>query len=175
MMSLLSFVLMEFNPIKPDLGLIVWTTVIFLLFWILIGRTAFKPIANALKKREEDIQGALDEAKKAKEEMSNLKAANEKLLAEAREERSKMLKEAKETKNQIISDAKQAAKEEASKVMTQASLDIENQKKAALMEVKNEVGAIALSIAEKVIKKQLAGNAEQEDYVNALVNDVKLN
>ena len=174
-MSLLSIMLMDFNPIKPDLGLIVWTTAIFAIFWILIGRTAFKPIANALKKREEDIQGALDEAKKAKEEMSNLKAANEKLLAEAREERSKMLKEAKETKNKIINEAKQAAKDEASKVMTQASLDIENQKKAAMMEVKNEIGAIALSIAEKVIKKELSGNAEQENFVNALVDDVKLN
>ncbi len=96
-------------------------------------------------------------------------------MAEAREERSKMLKEAKETKNQIINDAKQAAKDEASKIMTQASLDIENQKKAALTEVKNEVGAIALSIAEKVIRKQLAGNAEQESYVNTLVDEVKLN
>lgn len=174
-MSLISIVLMEFNPIKPDLGLIVWTTGIFLLFWFLIGRTAFRPIANALKQREEDIQGALDEAKKAKEEMSNLKAANEKLLAEAREERAKMLKEAKDTKNQIINDAKQAAKDEASKIMTQASLDIDNQKKAAMMEVKNEVGAIALSIAEKVIKKQLAGNAEQEGYVQSLMDDVNLN
>ena len=174
-MSLFSIVLMEFNPIKPDLGLILWTTVIFGIFWLLIAKTAFKPIANALKKRESDIQGALDEAKKAKEEMSNLKAANEKLLAEAREERSKMLKEAKETKNQIINEAKQAAKDEASKVMSQASQDIENQKKAAMMEVKNEVAAIALSIAEKVIKKELAGDGEQEKYVNALVNDVNLN
>ena len=174
-MSLLSIVLMDFNPIKPDLGLIVWTTFIFLVFWILIGRTAFKPIANALKKREEDIQGALDEAKKAKEDMSNLKAANEKLLAEAREERSKMLKEAKETKNQIISEAKQAAKDEASKVMSAASVDIENQKKAAMMEVKNEIGAIALSIAEKVIRKELAGSGEQEKFVNTLVDDVKMN
>jgi len=43
------------------------------------------------------------------------------------------------------------------------------------MEGKNEVGAIALSIAEKVIKKELAGNAEQESFVNALVKDVNLN
>jgi F-type H+-transporting ATPase subunit b len=166
---------MEFNPIKPDLGLILWTTVIFAIFWILIAKTAFRPIANALKKREEDIQGALDEAKKAKEEMSNLKAANEKLLVEAREERSKMLKEAKDTKNQIINEAKQAAKEEASKVMSAASVDIENQKQAAMMDVKNEIGAIALSIAEKVIRKELSGNAEQEKFVNALVDEVDLN
>jgi len=59
--------------------------------------------------------------------------------------------------------------------MSLAIQDIENQKKAIMMEVKNEVGAIALSIVEKVIKKQLAGNAEQENYVNALVNYVKMN
>lgn len=174
-MSLFSLLLIELNPLKPDLGAILWSSVIFGIFWLLIGKTAFKPIANALKARQSDIQDALDEAKKAKEEMSNLKAANEKLLAEAREERSRMLKEAKDTKNQIINDAKQAAKDEASKIMSQASLDIENQKKAAMMEVKNEVGAIALSIAEKVIRKQLAGNAEQESYVNTLVDEVKLN
>ena len=131
-MSLLSIVLMDFNPIKPDLGLIVWTTFIFALFWFLIGRTAFRPIANALKKREEDIQGALDEAKLAKEEMSNLKAANEKLLAEAREERSKMLKEAKETKNKMIADAKtnvvlgvHIVGPEASNLISEAALAIE--------------------------------------------------
>ena len=173
-MSLLSIVLMDFNPIKPDLGLIVWTTFIFLVFWILIGRTAFKPIANALKKREEDIQGALDEAKKAKEDMSNLKAANEKLLAEAREERSKMLKEAKETKNQIISEAKQAAKDEASKVMSAASVDIENQKKAALHDVKNQVTSLALEVSERVMLKSLSDDKEQVRLINELVDDIHL-
>lgn len=169
------FILAGFSPFQPSPGLAIWTLLIFLLFWFIMSKVAFGPIARALETRENDIQQALDAAKTAKEEMSNLKAENEKLLAEAREERSKMLKEAKETKNQIINDAKQAAKEEASKVMTQASQDIENQKKAAMMEVKNEVGAIALSIAEKVIKKELAGNAEQESFVNTLVNEVNLN
>lgn len=140
-----------------------------------MAKVAFKPIAQALETRENDIQDALDSAKTAKEEMSNLKAENEKLLVVAREERSKMLKEAKDTKNQIIADAKDTAKGEASRIMVQANQDIENQKKAAMMEVKNEVGAIALSIAEKVIKKELAGNAEQESFVNALVKDINLN
>ena len=166
---------MDFSVIKPDLGLIFWTSIIFTLFWILIGKTAFKPIANALKKREGDIAGALEEAKKAKEEMSNLKAENEKLLAQAREERSKMLQEAKDTKNQIISDAKNAAKEEASKILTQASADIEISKKAAMMEVKNEIAAISLGIAEKVIKKELKGNSEQESFVSSLVDQVNFN
>ena len=53
--------------------------------------------------------------------------------------------------------------------------DIENQKKAAIAEVKNELGNIALSIAEKVIKKELKGNTEQESYVNSLVKEINLN
>lgn len=169
------FLLLDFTPFQPSPGLAVWSLITFCIFWFAMSKVAFKPIAQALETRENDIQDALDSAKTAKEEMSNLKAENEKLLATAREERSKMLKEAKDTKNQIIADAKDTAKGEASRIMTQANQDIENQKKAAMMEVKNEVGAIALSIAEKVLKKELAGNAEQESFVNSLVKDINLN
>ena len=140
-----------------------------------MAKVAFGPIANALQTRENDIQDALDSAKSAKEEMANLKADNEKLLVQAREERSEMMKEAKNAKNQMIAEAKETAKAEASRIMVQANQDIENSKKAAMMEVKNEVGAIALSIAEKVIKKELAGNSEQESFVNSLVKDINLN
>jgi len=54
--------LADFSVIKPDFGLLLWTTVFFLLFWFVIGKFAFRPIANALKKREDDIQNALAEA-----------------------------------------------------------------------------------------------------------------
>ena len=84
-------VLLDFSPIKPDLGLLLWTTLIFSLFWFLISKAAFKPITNALKSREDDIQSALDEAKKAREEMAKMKAENEALLAQAREERAQIL------------------------------------------------------------------------------------
>jgi len=172
---MLSFVLLDLSPIKPDLGLILWTTVIFLLFWWIMGKMAFGPIASALKTRESDIQDALNEAKKAKEEMSNLKAENEKLLVQAREERATMLKEAKESGVQIVNDAKEKAKTESQKIMTDAKNEIENEKNAALTEVKNKVGNMALDIAEKVLKKELKGNPEQESFVNQLVDDIKLN
>ena len=74
------YYLLEFNPIKPDIGLIFWTSIIFLLFWFVIGRFAFRPIASALRKRESDIQDALDMATRAKEEMAVLKAENDKIL-----------------------------------------------------------------------------------------------
>jgi len=169
------FLLLDFTPFQPSPGLAFWSVIIFLIFWYMMYKFAFGPIANGLEIRENDIQESLDAAKTAKEEMSNLKAENDKLLVVAREERSKILKEAKEAKNQIITEAKESAKAEASRIMIQATRDIDNQKMAAMMEVKNEVGALALSIAEKVIKKELSGNSEHEQFVNQLVKDVSLN
>ncbi len=167
--------LLDFSVIRPEYGLLIWSTGIFLLFWFIMGRLAFNPIKDALKKREGDIQDALDEAKKAREEMANLKSENEKILAEARETRSNILREAKEAKESIINEAKTKAKEEAQRIVLSAKSEIENQKNAAMQEVKNNAGMMALAIAEKVIKKQLAGDSEQEKYANSLIDEIKLN
>lgn len=169
------FVLAGFDVIKPDPGLILWTTVFFVIFWAVMAKFALKPIANALKKREADIQNSLDEAALAREEMSNLKAENESLLAEAREEKANILKEAREVKEKMITEAKTKAKEEAKKIVADAQNEIENQKMAAITEVKNQVGTMAIEIAEKVLRKQLSGNTEQEAYVKTLVDEIELN
>lgn len=167
--------LLDFSPIKPDFGLLFWASIIFLLFWFIIGRFAFKPITNALKKREDDIQSSLDEAKKAREEMANLKSENEALLKLAQEERSRILREAKEAKDSIINEAKVKAKEEAKKIVSDAKEQIENQKMAALIEVKNQVGMMSLDIAEKILRKELKGDQEQESYAQKLVEELKMN
>lgn len=169
------FSLLVFTPFQPTPGLAIWSLVIFVLFWIIVGKYAFKPIAQALIKREAEIQDAMDLAKKTREEMSKIKADNDKLLAEAREERAKMLQEAKEIKNQIINEAKEQAKLEATKLLTNAKHDIDNQKKAAMTEVKNEIGILALSIAEKVIKKDLHSDKDQNALVDTLVKELNLN
>lgn len=169
------FFLADFSVIKPDWGLLFWTTIFFILFWLLIGKFAFKPIADSLKKRSSDIQDALDEAKKAKEEMQALNSRNEELIKEGQQQRALIIKEAKAAKDAMINDAKIKAKEEANRIVNSAKQEIEAQKKAALTEVKNEVGQMALTIAEKVIRKELQGNADQESFVNKLVGEIKLN
>lgn len=167
--------LADFSVIKPDFGLFFWSAIIFIAFWLIMGKMAFKPIAEALKKREEDIQNSMDEAKRVRQEMQQLQAQNEALLAEAREERAKMLREAKETKEAIINDAKTKAKSEAQKIVANAKQEIENQKMAAMIDLKNQVGTMAIDIAEKILQKQLAKDKEQTSFVNKLVNDIKLN
>lgn len=165
----------DFSVIKPEPGLLFWTTVIFLIFWFLMSRFAFKPIGEALKKREQDIQNALDQAKLAREEMANLQAENEKLLAQAREERANILKEAKEAKDQIIAEAKERANSEYKRKVESAIQDIENQKMAALVELKNMAGRLAIEVAEKVLQKELANKADQEAYAQNLVDNLTVN
>jgi F-type H+-transporting ATPase subunit b len=164
-----------FPVLRPDPGLLIWTSIIFLLFWYLMSRFAFKPITAALKQRETDIQNALDEAKQARLEMANLQAENEKLLAQAREERSAILKEAKDAKDEIIAEAKERANAEYKRKVDSAMQDIENQKMAAMVELKNKSGQMAIDIAEKILRKELSGNAEQVAYAKSLAEQMKLN
>lgn len=168
-------ILGSFSVLMPDPGHLIWSTVIFLLFWFLMSRFAFKPISDSLKRREQDIQDALDQAKKAREEMANLQAENEQLLAQAREERSQILKEAKEAKEQIIAEAKERANTEYKRKVESAIQDIENQKMAAMVDMKNQAGLLALEIAQKVIGRELADKQAQEAFAKSLADQIKLN
>lgn len=99
-----------------------WSTIIFLIFWLIIGKFAFKPIVKALNDRADDIQKSLDSAKNAKLEMSQLKAENETILAEAREEKMRIIKEAKDAANLLIAEGRDKAKEEAQRIVVNAKM-----------------------------------------------------
>jgi F-type H+-transporting ATPase subunit b len=161
--------------ITPDPGLFIWTVLVFIILWVVLGKFAFKPIAKALRERENSIDDALKAADKARGEMATLQSDHAKLLNEAREERGKMLKQAKETKESIINEAKDQAKSVAAKIIEETKREIDNQKMAAITEVKNQVGTMALEIAEKVLKKELQNKQDQEGYVKGLVEDIRLN
>lgn len=167
--------LVDFSVIKPEPGLLFWTTVIFALFWFLMSRFAFKPITEGLKKRENDIQDALDQAKRAREEMAQIQSEHDKSLALAREERAQILKEAKEAKDQILAEARERATAEYKRKVESAIQDIENQKMAALVELKNQAGQMAIDIAQKVLRKELGNPAEQTAFAKSLADDLKLN
>jgi len=161
--------------LTPELGLFFWTLVAFLAVFFILRKAAWKPIINMLGEREKGIADSIATAERVKGEMSQLKAENEKLLAQAREERTQMLREAKEMKDRIINEAKDQAKVEAGKIMTDAQTQITLQKNAALAEVKNEIGTLALSVAEKVLRKHMSTTDGQESYMKMLAEDIKLN
>ncbi|HVD96685.1 MAG TPA: F0F1 ATP synthase subunit B [Cytophagaceae bacterium] len=163
------------NLVTPDLGLLFWQSLIFFTVLFILAKFAWKPIVKALEERENVIADALSAAEKAKEEMKNLQASNEKMLQEARLEREKMMKDAQVTANNIIAEAKEKATEEADRIVYNAKALIETEKNAALAEVKNTAANLSLQIAEKLLKKNLSGDDSQKALVNEYIKEAKLN
>ncbi|MCX6258326.1 MAG: F0F1 ATP synthase subunit B [Bacteroidia bacterium] len=161
--------------VTPGIGLLFWMLLSFSIVVFILGKFAWKPILNALKEREESIRNELGSAENAREEMKKLQADNEKILLEARIERDKLLKEAREAKEQIIAEAKVRATEEAGKLIGIARQNIENEKASAITEIKNIAANLSLDIAEKILRKELAGDEEQKKYVESLLKEINLN
>lgn len=161
--------------LTPDLGLLVWNLIAFLILLVILRKFAWKPILDSLKTRETNIADALATAERVKAEMAQLKSENEALLAKAREERAQMLKEARDTKEKIINEAKEQSKVEANRIIVEAQAAIQQQKMAALTDVKNQVGNLVIEVAEKILRRELGDKAKQESYIKELAEEVKLN
>lgn len=158
-----------------SVGLFFWQAVVFILLLLLLRKFAWKPILNAVNEREQGIKDALDSAEKAKLEMANLQADNEKLLQEARAEREAMMKEAREMKAKMIADAKEEAQAEASKTIASAQATIEAEKKSAVAELKSTVASLSVEIAEKVVKSELSNKDKQLELVETMLKDANVN
>ena len=168
--------LLEVNPlVLPDIGLVFWNTIAFLILLVVLGKFAWKPMLKAIAERESGIEEALLRADKMKAEIAAMQNENEALLAKAREERAGMIKDAKETADKMVSEAKDKAKQEYERIISDAQLAITQQKNAALTEVKNQVGSLVVEVAEKILRKELSNKAEQETYIKQLADGVKLN
>jgi F-type H+-transporting ATPase subunit b len=161
--------------LTPEIGLLLWTLVAFLIVAVILAKKAWPAIMKGLRDRENSITDSLATAERVKAEMAQLQSENEALLAKAREERALLLKEARETKDRLINDAKEQAKIEANKIITEAQVAITAQKMAALTDVKNQVGKLVIEVSEKILRKELASKDAQEAHIKGLVDEVKLN
>ena len=161
--------------VKPSIGLIFWMIVSFSIILFLLKKFAWKPILGMIKERELSIENALAAAENAKEEMKALQSSNEKILAEARNERDLMLKDAREIREKMIADAKGIATKEGERLLTSARENIQNEKMAAITELKNQVATLSIEIAEKILKSELSSDEKQKSLVNTLLKDVNLN
>lgn len=161
--------------LTPGSGLIFWQAVVFLGLFFLLSKLAWKPILTSLKEREASIQAALDSAEKAKVEMASLKAGNEKLLKEAREERDKILRDARDAANRLHDDAQVTAKQNADRIIEDARAVINTEKQAAMRDVRELVAKFSLEVAEKLIKKNLASDKAQQELAQGFIKEIKLN
>ena len=160
--------------VTPEIGLVFWTTVSFLILFFLLAKFAWKPIMGAIDDRERSIEDALLRAEAAKDEMARLTNENDELLKKTRAERDLILLEAKKLKDHIVAEAKEAAHKEGARQIELARIEINSQKNIAMADVKNQVASLSLEIAEKILRKQFEDQSKQDELVADLLKEVKL-
>lgn len=161
--------------VTPDLGLIVWMTLAFLIVLWVLAKYAWIPIMNSLKKREQCIDEALHQADKAREEMKTLKAGNEKLLKEAKIEREQILKKARISADKIIDEGKENARIESGRILEDAKKQIHYERMAAMTDLKNEIATLSIDIAEKVLQQELSLKDKHQELIRQQLEKVKFN
>ena len=161
--------------LTPDLGLLLWTLLCFLIVFFILKKFAWPAIIKGLSDREQNIANSIATAEKIKLEMAQLKNDNEAFLIKAREERALLLKEAKDTKDKLISEAKEEAKAQAARIVADAQVTINHQKMAAITDLKNQVGKLVVEVSEKILRRELSNKEEQEVYIKQLADEANLN
>ena len=159
----------------PNLGLIVWTSLAFIIVWGLLGKMAWKPIVKSLKEREQSIEEALSTSAKAREEVKELEKELEKMKVEARQDREQIVNDARAQAKKVIAAAEDKAQVQSDRIVADAQEAIQNEKKAALAEVRQQVASLSLEIAEKVLRKNLENSDQQQKLVSEYMTDLNLN
>ncbi len=168
-------VLLLNSLVSPAIGLVFWTTLIFILFFLVLTKFAWKPVLNAVKARDEMIRGSLASAEEARKEMLKLQSDNEAILRKAREEREGILKEARDVRDRMIAEAKGKASDEAEKLIEKARAGIEKEKSAAIADIREQVATLSVEIASKLLTEKLSRTGEQEKLIEIYLKDINLN
>ena len=159
------------NLITPDTGLLFWMVVIFGLVFFLLWKFGFPIITGMVDKRNAAIKKSLEDARAVEAQMSAMLEEHAQMLEDARKEQAQILREASDTRSKLIADAKEQAREEAAKILADARTEIAAEKEAALRDVRKEVAVLSVSIAEKILRKELSNEAGQREYIDRMVDE----
>lgn len=159
----------------PDLGLVFWMFVAFLILFFILYKWAWPGIMKSMDDRADLIDKGVEYARDAKTQLDSARAEGKRYIAEAQKQQADMLRDAAKIKSQIIEEAKNEAAAEAQKVMASARLSIEQQRKEAEKQFRDEVSKFSLEIAQKVMREQLDGEAAQQKLVNKLIDEIEKN
>jgi len=156
------------NLLSVNPGLLVWTVITFSIVVIILWKFAWNPIIHALDERSHKVHGDIEKAENLRKEAETLLSDYKAKIAAAKDEAILIVNEAKSdataVKNKMISDATveiQARKD-------QSLRDIELSKMKALQEIQESIVDLSVSIASKILEKQL----KAEDHANFVKNEI---
>ena len=148
------------NPlVQPDPGLYIWTILTFLILVGLLAKFAWRPLLAALDERQSSIRKALDDARKAKQDLEGIHAESAKLLAQARSEAAEIVSRSRSDADRFREEMKDKARTEAAGLIRNAERQIELETTRALQQIRQETVDISIGIASKLLQR----NVSKED------------
>ncbi|MBQ7019747.1 MAG: F0F1 ATP synthase subunit B [Bacteroidales bacterium] len=160
------------NLMLPDSGLLFWMTIIFAIVFFVLAKFGFPVITGMVEKRTKRIDDAIGAAREAESKLMGLASQQEKMIEEARAEHDRILKEAAAERDRLIAAAQEQARDEAGKIMEETRERIRQEKEAALRDIRREVAVLSVSIAEKVVRKELSTDAGQQELVDRIFDEL---
>ncbi|MDX6581137.1 MAG: F-type H+-transporting ATPase subunit b [Solirubrobacterales bacterium] len=157
--------------VSPDLGLMIWTLVLFFLTMYVLSKVAFPPIAAALEKRAAAVRDNLDAAEKTREEADQLLAEYRQRLKEAREQADDILVRARKASDAAVAEAAAEGKAKREELVAAARRDIEAETRRSLEQIRKEVADLTVLATEKVTRKSL-DDADQKRLVEEALAEV---
>jgi F-type H+-transporting ATPase subunit b len=144
------------NPlVQPDPGLYIWTIATFLVLLVLLAKFAWRPLLDALEKRQEDIRTSLAQADKAKQELERLQAESARILADARVEADAIISRTRVDASRVAEEMKVKARGDAEHIVRNAERQIELETSRALERIRHEAIDLSVAIASKLLRRNL--------------------
>ena len=157
----------------PDAGLLFWMLLAFGVVFFVLYKYGFPIITSMIDARKQYIDEALKGAKEANEKIADIERQCNSLLEEARQRQVEILREATAAREQIIKEAHEKADAETERIIAAAKREIEQQREAAMNAVREEAAKVAVAVAEKILRRELAGEQRQQEYIERLVDETK--
>lgn len=158
--------------LTPDVGLLFWMLLAFLVVFGLMAKFGFPVIINMVNERKNYIDESLQKAHEANERLASIEQEGERLLNEARARQAEILSQAKATSDSIVREAREKAQEEGVKLLQDAKAQIAAEKENALRDIRETVADLSVVIAEKVVRQKLANTTEQQKLIEQMLDEV---
>ncbi|MBO7193313.1 MAG: F0F1 ATP synthase subunit B [Bacteroidaceae bacterium] len=156
----------------PDAGLLFWMLLAFGVVFVVLYKYGFPIIVSMIDARKKYIDDALNGAKEANARIANVEEECNALVEDARKKQVEILREATAAKEQMMDEARGKADAETQRIIADAKKEIERQREDALSFVREEAAKVAIAVAEKILRDELADESSQQDYIEKLVDRI---
>jgi F-type H+-transporting ATPase subunit b len=154
--------------ISPNVGLMIWTLVVFAISVVILNRVAFPRIRDALDRRQHAIEETIDSQERLRAEAEQVLSEYRQQLAEARVQAEEIVSRARDAGKEHEREMQNETRERREKMLEQTKRDIESETQRALEAIRKEVATLTILATEKVTRKTLSGDDQRRLVEEAL-------